>query len=235
MFPTTPFVLLCIMNFSFSPFIFSNPYPHAEDYEANYFIRRGGIYHFNLISINEIISLLLEVTAANAILSSLDETLQTELERFRSCGVTLCGHRSSVLVNSASDKNIPNAFILYTALMASDVICIRVIVTHNERLRDDLVSSPVLLNGLPCVCMYVSYLPVGASSQKPNCQIRCSWVRRETRATIKTPFFILIAISYPPISTFIPPRANREKKRGASWQQNNCVSNWSPCRVCSVP
>lgn len=234
MFPTTPFVLLCIMNFSFSPFIFSNPYPHAEDYEANYFIRRGGIYHFNLISINKIISLLLEVTAANAILSSLDESLQTELKRFRRCGATLIS-AAMARVNSAGDKNIPRAFISYTVLMAPDVIWIRVIVTHNERLRDDLVSSPVLLNGLPCVCMYVSYLPVGASWRKPSCQIHCSRARRETRATIKTPFFILIAISYPAISSFLTPRANRGKKRGASWQQNNCVSNWSPSRVCSVP
>lgn len=36
----------------------------------------GEIYHFNLISINKIISLLLEVTAANVILSSSDRSLR---------------------------------------------------------------------------------------------------------------------------------------------------------------
>ncbi len=58
------------------------------------------------------------------------------------------------------------------------------------------------------------YLPVGTASQKRSCQIRCSRTHWETSPTIKTPFFILIAISYPPISSFLTPRANQGKTGG---------------------
>ncbi len=58
------------------------------------------------------------------------------------------------------------------------------------------------------------YLPVGTASQKRSCQIRCSRTHWETSPTIKTPFFILIAISYPPISSFLTPRANQGETGG---------------------
>lgn len=65
LFPMTPFVLLYIMNFSLS--LRSNPCAYTVLMSWN--ILSGGgrsqSYHFNLISIKKIISLLLGLTAAN--------------------------------------------------------------------------------------------------------------------------------------------------------------------------
>lgn len=65
LFPMTPFVLLYIMNFSLS--LCSNPCAYTTLMSWN--ILSGGgrsqSYHFNLISIKKIISLLLGLTAAN--------------------------------------------------------------------------------------------------------------------------------------------------------------------------
>lgn len=69
LFPMTPFVLLYIMNFSLSlsSFLPCNPYAYTALMSWN--ILSGGgrsqSYHFNLISIKKIISLLLGLTAAN--------------------------------------------------------------------------------------------------------------------------------------------------------------------------
>lgn len=80
-FPLSLFLSLtlsCALSLSLSlASIFSNPYPPHLAYESQCFIMGREIYHFNLISINKIISLLLYVTAANSILLSWSETLQT--------------------------------------------------------------------------------------------------------------------------------------------------------------
>lgn len=66
-------------------------------------------------------------------------------------------------------------------------------------------------------------------------------MRSETRPSIGTPSFILIAIPFFfPLPflliSFQPPHPEwMEGKAAESWQENNCVSNWSPSRGCSVP
>lgn len=68
-----------IMHYEFlllSPSSSQIPVPTPRLMRPSVLSGGGEIYHFNLISINKIISLLLEVTAANAILSSSDWNLR---------------------------------------------------------------------------------------------------------------------------------------------------------------